>query len=90
MCFLIVWLKNGAGERNFHIFYQLLAGCNELERKSLFLENCESKDFAYLKAVVCPIEIEGVDDKANLATVRDALKVLGFDEKVKCVFCFSL
>ncbi len=69
------------GERNYHIFYQLLSGCNELERKSLFLEGCASKDFAYLRSATCPIEIDGVDDHANLVKVRDALKVLGFDEK---------
>jgi myosin heavy subunit len=70
-----------AGERNYHIFYQLLAGCTEKERQAMFLDGLSAKSFSFLRSSVCPTEIDGVDDKENLQKVRDALKTLGFEEK---------
>ena len=51
-------------ERNFHIFYQLLAGTDSKMREQLGLTNLE--DYKYLSHSGC-VCIEGVDDGANFS-----------------------
>ena len=46
-------------ERNFHIFYQLIAGADDEMREEFFLQPAE--EYAYLNKSGC-IEIEGTDD----------------------------
>jgi myosin heavy chain 9/10/11/14 len=57
-----------AKERNFHIFYQFLAGASKELRQMLLIEG-GPESFAYTKN--SNIVVEGIDDKADY----DALTV---------------
>ncbi|KAF2742244.1 myosin-2 [Sporormia fimetaria CBS 119925] len=61
-------------ERNYHIFYQLLAGATDAERAELGLKSVE--DFSYLNQGSSPT-IEGVDDKAEFDATRNSLTTIG-------------
>lgn len=61
-------------ERNYHIFYQLIAGATDLEREELGLVPVEH--FDYLNQGGFPI-IEGVDDKAEFDATRQSLTTIG-------------
>ncbi|XP_026329632.1 myosin-VIIa isoform X1 [Hyposmocoma kahamanoa] len=67
----------GAEERNYHIFYCLLAGLSKDEKKKLELG--EPSEYRYLSgggSFTC----EGRDDVAEFADIRSAMKVLLFTE----------
>ncbi|CAG8024704.1 unnamed protein product [Penicillium salamii] len=61
-------------ERNYHIFYQLVAGASDAEKQELGLLPVE--DFEYLNQGGTPV-IDGVDDKAELEATRKSLTVIG-------------
>ena len=61
-------------ERNYHIFYQLVAGATDAERHEWGLLPIEH--FEYLNQGGSPV-IEGVDDKADLDATRQSLTTIG-------------
>ncbi|EEP79193.1 MYO2 protein [Uncinocarpus reesii 1704] len=61
-------------ERNYHIFYQLVAGATESERQDLNLLSIE--EFDYLNQGGTPV-IDGVDDKAELEATKKSLATIG-------------
>lgn len=61
-------------ERNYHIFYQLVAGATDSEREDLGLMSVE--DFDYLSQGSTSI-IEGVDDKSEFDATRKSLATIG-------------
>ncbi|KAJ5595813.1 hypothetical protein N7450_002271 [Penicillium hetheringtonii] len=61
-------------ERNYHIFYQLVAGASDEERQELGLLPVE--EFEYLNQGGTPI-IDGVDDKAEFDATRKSLATIG-------------
>lgn len=61
-------------ERNYHIFYQLVAGATQSERDELGLVPVEH--FDYLNQGGAP-NIEGVDDKAEFDATRHSLNTIG-------------
>ena len=61
-------------ERNYHIFYQLVAGASDIERHEWGLLPVEH--FDYLNQGGSPI-IEGVDDKADFEATRQSLTTIG-------------
>ncbi|KAI5294125.1 Myosin type-2 heavy chain 1 [Ascosphaera acerosa] len=61
-------------ERNYHIFYQLLAGATDEERERLGLLSVE--DFEYMNQGNAPV-IDGVDDKAEFGATRKSLATIG-------------
>jgi myosin-5 len=64
-------------ERNYHIFYQLLAGAPEKERKDLGLDR-PSADFAYLVGGgPAATPIQGVDDAKEFELTQKALSTVG-------------
>jgi myosin V len=61
-------------ERNYHIFYQLVAGASDAERKELGLRPVE--EFEYMNQGSAPV-IDGVDDKAEFAQTKLSLSTIG-------------
>ncbi|GMT32791.1 hypothetical protein PFISCL1PPCAC_24088, partial [Pristionchus fissidentatus] len=71
------------GERNYHIFYCLLAGLSEVEKSSMGLTKPE--DFYYLNQGKSSRASR--DDAADLEEIRAAMKVLLFkDEEMASIF----
>lgn len=71
-------VKPGKGERNFHIFYQLLAGLPDGARKKLQLDQAEH--FQYLKASGC-YSVDDVDDAAEFEDTMTAMQHVGIKRK---------
>uniref|UniRef100_A0AAV2IZE7 Myosin motor domain-containing protein n=1 Tax=Knipowitschia caucasica TaxID=637954 RepID=A0AAV2IZE7_KNICA len=66
------------GERNFHIFYQLVQGGEEELLRWLGLErDCQA--YAYLMQGNCP-RVSSINDKSDWRTVRNALSVIEFSD----------
>jgi myosin-5 len=65
-------------ERNYHIFYQLVAGATDDEKQELGLLPVE--DFEYLNQGGTPI-IDGVDDKAEFDATRKSLATIGVSQQ---------
>ncbi|XP_053090534.1 unconventional myosin-Ib isoform X5 [Pangasianodon hypophthalmus] len=70
-------VKQPRGERNFHIFYQLLSGASDETLKLLKLDRDFSK-YNYLS--LDSATVNGLDDAANFRTVRNAMQIVGFME----------
>jgi len=70
-------------ERNYHIFYCLLAGASKEERAALRLKSPE--EFAYLNQSGCT-KVPKIDDAADLEKVRAAMKVLKFGDNERSIF----
>lgn len=64
-------------ERNYHIFYQLVAGATDAERQEWSLLPVEH--FDYLNQGGSPI-IDGVDDKAEFNATRQSLATIGVSQ----------
>ncbi|XP_021060664.1 unconventional myosin-Ia [Mus pahari] len=71
-------VKQLKGERNFHIFYQLLAGADTQLLKALKLEEDPSV-YGYLNGEVS--KVNGMDDASNFRAVQHAMSVIGFSEE---------
>ncbi|XP_009302848.1 unconventional myosin-Ib isoform X2 [Danio rerio] len=70
-------VKQPRGERNFHIFYQLLSGASDDMLKKLKLDRDFSK-YNYLS--LDSATVNGLDDAASFRTVRNAMQIVGFME----------
>uniref|UniRef100_A0A8C3FSZ0 Unconventional myosin-Ib n=1 Tax=Chrysemys picta bellii TaxID=8478 RepID=A0A8C3FSZ0_CHRPI len=68
-------VKQPRGERNFHIFYQILSGASEDMLNKLKLERDFSR-YNYLS--LDSARVNGVDDAVNFRTVRNAMQIVGF------------
>ncbi|KCV73289.1 myosin I [Fonticula alba] len=62
------------GERNFHIFYQLVLGASPAEKESLGLVNCQY--FHYLN-MSGTFDADGQDDEKDFKETRNAMTVCG-------------
>ncbi|XP_033732027.1 unconventional myosin-Ia-like isoform X2 [Pecten maximus] len=72
------------GERNFHIFYQLLTGADPGTLANLKLTS-DPNQFAILNKSGC-VSVDTVDDKDNYHTVMHGMEVIGFrKDEIKAV-----
>uniref|UniRef100_A0A7N8YHM0 Myosin Ic, paralog a n=1 Tax=Mastacembelus armatus TaxID=205130 RepID=A0A7N8YHM0_9TELE len=69
------------GERNFHIFYQLLDGGDDNLLSTLDLER-NPQNYHYMVKGNCP-RVSSINDKNNWKVVMKALPVIGFTEQEK-------
>eukprot|EP00601_Ochromonadales_sp_CCMP2298_P023667 CAMPEP_0173273484 /NCGR_PEP_ID=MMETSP1143-20121109/1925_1 /TAXON_ID=483371 /ORGANISM="non described non described, Strain CCMP2298" /LENGTH=675 /DNA_ID=CAMNT_0014210219 /DNA_START=96 /DNA_END=2120 /DNA_ORIENTATION=- len=67
------------GERNYHIFYQLLSGADKETKKRLNLK--DASDYLYLNQSGC-VAIEGVEDGKDFSEVLAAMKTLSFSAQM--------
>ncbi|XP_061549605.1 unconventional myosin-VIIa-like isoform X2 [Phycodurus eques] len=65
-------------ERNYHVFYFMLAGITAEEKKNLHLQN--AKDYIFLTKGGC-ITCEARDDAADFGRIRSAMKTLMFSDQ---------
>ncbi|XP_017477184.1 PREDICTED: myosin-IB isoform X2 [Rhagoletis zephyria] len=78
-------VNQNAGERNFHIFYQLLAGASEEELKRLQLKR-SLDSYSYLSDGQNGV-VKYIDDVADFNTVKQAMSVIDFtDSEQKDIF----
>ncbi|XP_073806916.1 unconventional myosin-Ic isoform X1 [Danio rerio] len=68
------------GERNFHIFYQLLEGGEDLLLKRLGLDKTNPQHYHYLIKGNCP-RVSSISDKNGWKVVRNALTIIGFEDE---------
>uniref|UniRef100_A0A8C6UC77 Myosin Ic, paralog b n=1 Tax=Neogobius melanostomus TaxID=47308 RepID=A0A8C6UC77_9GOBI len=66
------------GERNFHIFYQLIEGGEEDLLRRLGLER-NSQQYQFLVKGNCP-KVSSINDRSEWKAVKKALTVIGFNE----------
>ncbi|KAM4627006.1 unconventional myosin-X-like [Discoglossus pictus] len=70
--------RQSPGERNYHIFYALLAGASDEEREALSLSDPQS--YQYLRASGC-VTAEGLDDQDMYQKVMTSLQVMDFSSE---------
>ncbi|KAI9333528.1 P-loop containing nucleoside triphosphate hydrolase protein [Zopfochytrium polystomum] len=70
--------KQAPNERNYHVFYELLAGANEIERAKYLLLDGPDK-YKFLSQSSC-LEIPGVSDKSLFEGLKLAFTVLNMKE----------
>uniref|UniRef100_A0A3Q3AVC3 Myosin Ic, paralog b n=1 Tax=Kryptolebias marmoratus TaxID=37003 RepID=A0A3Q3AVC3_KRYMA len=66
------------GERNFHIFYQIIEGGEEDLLRHLGLER-NTQQYQYLVKGNCP-KVSSINDRSDWKVVRKALTVIGFSD----------
>lgn len=71
-------VRHAETDRNFHIFYQLLAGADAATLKSLGL-SANTDSYAFLGKGAKP----ALSDKAGFQEVQDALTAIGFSAELK-------
>ncbi|KAM6986769.1 LOW QUALITY PROTEIN: unconventional myosin-X [Aplochiton taeniatus] len=78
-------VRQNPGERNYHIFYALLAGADR-DHRDLYLL-CEGPEsYHYLSQSGC-VKDRSLDDKLLFDSVMEALKVMAFtEEEIRDVF----
>uniref|UniRef100_A0A8D3AFU5 Unconventional myosin-X-like n=2 Tax=Scophthalmus maximus TaxID=52904 RepID=A0A8D3AFU5_SCOMX len=78
-------VRQNPGERNYHIFYALLAGADKDHRDMYLL--CEvPESYHYLSQSGC-VQDSSLDDKKLFDSVMEALKVMEFtEEEIRDVF----
>ncbi|XP_075152273.1 myosin 28B1 [Haematobia irritans] len=64
-------------ERNYHIFYSMLAGLSPEERKRLHLLDQSASKYNYLSQGGC-LKLQGKNDGKDFVDIRSAMNVLSF------------
>ena len=66
-------------ERNFHVFYQILAGASKEEKSNWRLDGKTFEDFYYLNQSKC-VKLEHISDVVGYEETQNAMKVVGISE----------
>ncbi|XP_076249608.1 unconventional myosin-IXa [Calliopsis andreniformis] len=77
-------VSQGRNERNYHVFYYLLAGASEQEKQLLHLENCDR--YNYLNKSGC-YGLENIDERHEFSRLKQSMEMVGFTpEKQRRLF----
>lgn len=77
-------VSQGRNERNYHVFYYLLAGANEQEKQLLHLESCDW--YNYLNKSGC-YGLENIDERHEFSRLKQSMEMVGFTaEKQRRLF----
>ncbi|PAV56154.1 hypothetical protein WR25_13386 isoform B [Diploscapter pachys] len=68
-------ISQAKGERNYHVFYYLLEGCTDEEKKKYYL--MKPKDYHYLNQNGV-ISVESINEKGEMEKLRKAMGSVGF------------
>jgi myosin-5 len=71
-------ISQAPGERNYHVFYELLAGVPQKERRELHIANVTARDFKMTALSGTFDRRDGVDDRETYKDLRQALDTVGF------------
>lgn len=71
-------VRVNSSERNYHIFYQLLRGADEKQKRDLMLSNMTARDFQYTRSG--NETIAGVVDQNEWTSLMDAFRVMEFSD----------
>ena len=72
-------IHQASGERNFHVFYEMLAAATLQERKQLFLEEYTAQDFKMTNQSGTYTRRDGANDAQLFDKLVLAMRTLGFD-----------
>lgn len=67
--------SQGRNERNYHVFYYLLAGASEQEREQLHLLSVDK--YNYLSRTGCSV-VPGVDEQYEFSRLKQSMEMVGF------------
>ncbi|XP_063983147.1 unconventional myosin-IXa-like isoform X2 [Diachasmimorpha longicaudata] len=77
-------VSQGKNERNYHVFYYLLAGANDQERQVLHLESPDR--YNYLNKSGC-YGLENIDERHEFSRLKQSMEMVGFTpEKQRRLF----
>lgn len=71
-------IRPGAGERNYHIFYQFLSSATASEREEFYIDNMQYDDFRLLAASGTYDRRDGESDEDNHREMLEAMITIGF------------
>merc|ERR1719245_2156509 len=76
-------IRQAPDERTFHIFYQLLAGCDPELKKKFILEDPKAYTFLSYGNTTIP----GTDDAEEFGLTMEAMRIMGIAEEVVSSIC---
>ncbi len=73
-------IRQAQGERNYHIFYEMIAGLQRKERRELGLDQSNVHDFRITSCSGTIDRRDGVQDKDTFGALMHAMKTVGFSD----------